>query len=95
MTGNLRYVSLNCHLGIEQSRRDDMISLGYVLMYFLRGFLPWQDLKGTTPLRKSQNIIELKRSTHPDQLCCGYPVEFRDYFVYCLSLGFEDPPDYR
>ena len=64
-------------------------------MYFLRGSLPWQGLKATTKKQKYQRILERKQSTHPDQLCRGYPPEFRDYFAHCLSLGFEDRPDYR
>jgi len=65
------------------------------LMYFLRGSLPWQGLKATTKKQKYQRILERKQATHPEQLCKGYAVEFRDYFAHCLSLGFEDRPDYR
>ena len=82
-------------MGIEQSRRDDIESLGFVLMYFLRGSLPWQGLKATTKKQKYQRILERKQATHPDQLCRGFPPEFRDYFAHCQSLGFEDRPDYR
>lgn len=95
LTGTARYASINTHLGIEQSRRDDIESLGFVLMYFLRGSLPWQGLKATTKKQKYQRILERKQATHPEQLCKGYAVEFRDYFAHCLSLGFEDRPDYR
>eukprot|EP01041_Mallomonas_annulata_P000896 gene896-1734_t len=95
LTGTARYASINTHLGIEQSRRDDMESLGFVLMYFLRGSLPWQGLKANTKKQKYQRILEKKQSTHPDQLCRGYPTEFRDYFAHCSALGFEDRPDYR
>jgi serine/threonine protein kinase len=95
LTGTARYASINTHLGIEQSRRDDMESLGFVLMYFLRGSLPWQGLKATTKKQKYQRILERKQATHPDQLCRGFPSEFRDYFAHCSSLGFEDRPDYR
>lgn len=95
LTGTARYASINTHLGVEQSRRDDMESLGFVLMYFLRGSLPWQGLRATTKKQKYQRILECKQATHPDVLCRGYPTEMRDYFVHCSMLGFEDRPDYR
>lgn len=95
LTGTARYASINTHLGIEQSRRDDLESLGFVLMYLLRGSLPWQGLKANTKKQKYQKILEKKQATHPEQLCRGYPSEFRDYFSHCSSLGFEDRPDYR
>jgi serine/threonine protein kinase len=87
LTGTARYASINTHLGIEQSRRDDMESLGFVLMYFLRGSLPWQGLKANTKKQKYQRILERKQACFPDQLCRGYASEFRDYFSHCSSLG--------
>ena len=57
----------------EQSRRDDMESLGYVFMYFLRGSLPWQGLKAATKRQKYERISDKKMSTPMDELCKGFP----------------------
>ncbi|KAE8722017.1 Casein kinase I isoform delta [Hibiscus syriacus] len=88
LTGTARYASMITNLGIEQSRRDDLESLGYVLMYFLRGSLPWQGLKAGTKKQKYEKISEMKA------LCQGYPTEFASYFHYCRSLRFDVKPDY-
>ncbi|KAI8581377.1 hypothetical protein K450DRAFT_232770 [Umbelopsis ramanniana AG] len=95
LTGTARYASINTHAGCEQSRRDDLISLGYVLLYLYRGSLPWQGLKATTKSQKYDRIMEKKMSTSVQSLCYGLPSEFAAYMTYSMSLRFEDKPDYR
>ena len=94
LTGTARYTSINTHLGVEQARRDDLESLAYVLMYFLRGSLPWQGLKAATKKQKYDRIMEKKMTTPSDLLCRGFPNEFAIFLNYTRALRFDDKPDY-
>jgi len=92
--GTRRYASVNTHLGIEPSRRDDLEAVGYVLMYFNRGSLPWQGLKAHDKKELYTKIMEKKMSIPVEVLCNHFPCEFVTYLNYCRSLRFEDRPDY-
>jgi casein kinase 1 len=92
--GTVRYASVYAHLGIEQSRRDDMESLGYILIYLYRGALPWQGLKAATKQQKRNLVLRKKLGTSTKALCRGLPDEFLEYQNYARCLGFHDTPDY-
>ncbi|PRT54995.1 Casein kinase I hhp1 [Wickerhamiella sorbophila] len=94
LTGTARYASVNTHLGIEQSRRDDLESLAYVLIYFVSGGLPWQGLKAQTKKQKYERIMECKLTTTTETLCRGLPREFQVFLSYARNLRFDDKPDY-
>ena len=94
LTGTARYTSLNNHLGIEQSRRDDLEGLAYVLIYFARGLLPWMGAGINTKMDKYQTITILKRDLPLHQVAGDLPIEFEDFLRYSRSLGFQDRPDY-
>lgn len=94
LTGTARYASINTHLGIEQGRRDDIESVCYVWLYFLRGSLPWQNMRANNKKDKYERIMEKKLSTPIDFLCKGFPAEFVTFLTYARNLRFEDKPDY-
>lgn len=94
LSGTARYMSINTHLGREQSRRDDLEALGHVFIYFLRGGLPWQGLRAATNKQKYEKIGERKQHTLTRDLCEGFPTEFQKYLDYTRNLGFEETPDY-
>jgi serine/threonine protein kinase len=94
LTGTARYASVNAHLGIEQSRRDDLESIGYILTYFMNGGLPWQALQANNRAERYNKICEMKLRIPLEQLCYGLPPEFSSYLTYCRALRFEDRPDY-
>lgn len=97
LTGTARYASVNNHKGREQSRRDDLESLGYVLVYFLKGVLPWQNIKKKVRDQlKYQRMMEIKMSTaHTSlDLVAGLPDAFTNYFLHVRQLKFDERPDY-
>jgi serine/threonine protein kinase len=92
--GVARYASLNCHKGLESSRRDDLEAIGYILIYLLKGSLPWQgiELKPGEPIERA--IYRKKLEITVEELCLGLPKEFNQYLAYCRSLEFTEDPDY-
>eukprot|EP00928_Gymnodinium_smaydae_P097477 TRINITY_DN8842_c0_g1_i1.p1 TRINITY_DN8842_c0_g1~~TRINITY_DN8842_c0_g1_i1.p1 ORF type:complete len:313 (+),score=23.50 TRINITY_DN8842_c0_g1_i1:139-1077(+) len=91
--GTPRFASVNAHLGIRQSRRDDLQALGYVLVYLAKGTLPWSHLMGTAKEVRAK-ILQMKQSISVETLCHGLPACFSAYMRYCQSLEFEETPDY-
>eukprot|EP00914_Ancora_sagittata_P033886 GHVO01068476.1.p1 GENE.GHVO01068476.1~~GHVO01068476.1.p1 ORF type:complete len:422 (-),score=42.81 GHVO01068476.1:116-1381(-) len=94
LTGTARYASINTHLGAEQSRRDDIEATIYMLLYFMKGVLPWQGLRGLGKEQKYARIQKKKIETRPEELCADVPREFLNLLKYTRSLRFDAKPDY-
>jgi serine/threonine protein kinase len=95
LTGTARYASINAHKGIEQSRRDDLEAIGHMLIYFMRGSLPWSGLDAKTQEEKYRKIREKKEQVPLDELCAGFPSAFKNYLQRARSLEFKERPDYN
>jgi len=92
--GTHRYASINSHRRREQSRRDDLEALGYVLIYFLKGSLPWQNLKAGKKDRR-KIIGKKKKETSFESLTSGLTKPFYFYMKYVRQLKFRENPDYN
>lgn len=95
LTGTARYASINTHKGLEQSRRDDLESIGYILVYFLKGGLPWQGLKAKNKQERYDQIRDKKIETTIASLCEGLQPEFAEYLKIVKNLKFDEAPDYK
>ena len=93
--GTLRYASVNSHKGISQSRRDDLESMLYILIYFLKGKLPWQDAKAKKKEERHKLIFEIKSKMNIESLCQGLPSEFVELLKYTKKMEFDENPDYN
>lgn len=99
LTGTPRFASIANHLGMEQSRRDDLESLAYVLVYLIEGQLPWQNIVVPSHIKdskryKNQRIMEIKQSTSVDTLCRNVPAPVYDLLVEARRLAFDERPNY-
>ena len=93
--GTPRYCSYNALRGAEQSRRDDLESLFYVILYFFRGSVPWQNLKIKSRNERFKRINEIKKKVNYKLICKDLPEEFLDFANYIKHLNFEEEPNYK
>ncbi|KAG6575511.1 Casein kinase 1-like protein HD16, partial [Cucurbita argyrosperma subsp. sororia] len=89
--GTVRYASVHAHLGRTGSRRDDLESLAYTLVFLLRGRLPWQGYQGEN---KGFLVCKKKMATSPETLCCFCPQPFKQFVEYVVNLKFDEEPNY-
>lgn len=95
IVGTARYASVHSHNGVELSRRDDLESFLYLMVYFLKGHLPWQGLPVAGKEEKYKAIGELKASILPERLCEGLPAELCQFLTFVRALQFKERPDYQ
>ena len=94
LTGTPRYASVSSHMAIEQSRRDDLESLLYIMLFLKLGRLPWQGARGTKEERYKK-ILKKKRTISDAVLAEGWPHPFQDFVCDVRSLRFSEKPDYK
>ena len=94
IVGTLRYISMNCHEGLEVSRRDDLESLAYMMIHFVIGELPWMGIKAKSLGEKYKRVYEKKQETVPDEITKILPDEMKSFLKHILELEFEQKPNY-
>ena len=94
LTGTPRFCSINSMRGVEQSRRDDLESLSYLILYFCKGYLPWQGLKISSKNRRLDSVTDMKKKLNIEKFCQGLPPEIIAFYKYTRKLGFAENPKY-
>ena len=94
LTGTTKYSSANTIRGVEQSRKDDLISVAYMIIFFMKGNLPWQDIDSEDEVNKFTKIYLMKKNIKESELCAGLPVEIYKFLKYVQNLDFEEKPNY-
>ncbi|CAF1231586.1 unnamed protein product [Rotaria sp. Silwood1] len=94
LTGTARYCSLYTHHGLEQSRRDDIECLSYIIIYLAKGFLPWMSIKNSNRKKRNEKLMEIKESLTSKELCSNLPYEFELFYKYSRTLSYTQRPDY-
>ena len=94
-TGTLIYASVNALKGGEQSRKDDLISIGYMIIYFMKKKLPWESIKTKDEEKKHAEIYWMKKLIKTEDLCISLPKQMIEYMNYVQQLNFEEEPNYK
>ena len=94
LTGTVRFSSANALRGGEQSRKDDLISIGYMFIFFMRGTLPWSKITAKTETQRYVKIFKMKKEMKPEILCYSLPKQMEEYMKYVYNLSFDGEPDY-
>ena len=94
VVGTVRYISMNAHLGNEQYKKDDLESLAYIMVYFIKGELPWQNIKAKSRKEKYSAIFRIKKNSVPNELCEFLPEEMKTFVNYIINLNNNKKPDY-
>ena len=96
-TGTYRFCSLRSHKRLEQSRRDDLESVGYMLIYFFKKELPWQGVKEDPKKKEDRSnlIFKIKKNMSIEELCHGCPYFMVEYIKYCRMLKYTEVPNYN
>ncbi len=95
LTGTARYASIHALEEMEQSRRDDLEAVGYVLIYFLKGHLPWMGMRIKSKEDRIKKILNKKKETSVKDLCKDLPEEYREFLEYSRNLGYTEEPKYE
>ena len=95
LIGTARFASINAMEGLSQSRRDDLESLGYMLIYFLKGKLPWQNFLIKNKEERYNKIKQTKKEIAINELCSNCPKEIGQYITYVKKLKYEEEPNYN